>query len=47
MPTSTPVSAADEFNILQITLFLIIAFAAVSLFIVGLKRENSIAPNSC
>lgn len=41
-PTSTPVSAADEFNILPIALFLLIAVvAAVSLVIVGLKRKKS------
>lgn len=40
-PTSTPVSAADEFNILPIALFLIVAVAAVSLIIVGLKRRKS------
>ena len=39
-PTSTPISAADEFNILPIALFLITALAAVSLIIVGLKRKN-------
>ena len=46
-PTSTPTSAVDEFNILPITLFFIIAFASVSLIIVGLKRKNPITPNSC
>ena len=40
-PTSTPISAADEFNILPTALFLIIALAAVSLIIVGLKRKKS------
>jgi parallel beta-helix repeat protein len=40
-PTSTPISAVDEFNILPIALFLIMALAAVSLIIVGLKRKKS------
>ncbi len=40
-PTSTPISAAEEFNILPIALFLIIALAAVSLLIVLLKRKKS------
>ena len=39
-PTSTPITAADEFNILPIELFLIIALAAVSLIVVLLKRKN-------
>ena len=39
-PTSKPISVADEFNILPIVLFLIIALAAVSLIIVLLKRKN-------
>ncbi len=40
-PTSTPISAADEFNIQPIALFVIMAFAAVSFIIVGLKRKKS------
>jgi parallel beta-helix repeat protein len=40
-PTSTPISAADEFNILPIAFFLIIALVAVSLIIVVLKRKRS------
>ncbi len=40
-PTSTPISAAGEFNIQPIALFLIIALAAVSLIVVGLKRKKS------
>lgn len=41
-PTSTPISAENEFNILPIALFLIIAFAAVSLIIAGLRRKKSL-----
>ncbi len=40
-PTSTPISAENESNILLIALFLIIAIAAVSLIIVRLKRRKS------
>jgi parallel beta-helix repeat protein len=40
-PTQTPTSAVDEFNILPIALFFIIALAALSLIIVGLKRKKS------
>ena len=45
-PTSTPTSAVDEFNILPITLFLIIALAAVSLIIVGLKKILTVIRSS-
>jgi parallel beta-helix repeat protein len=40
-PTSTPISAADEFNILPIAIVLIAALATVSLIFVGLKRKKS------
>jgi parallel beta-helix repeat protein len=40
-PTSTPTSAADEFNIPLIGIVIIVALAAASLIIVGLKRKKS------
>jgi hypothetical protein len=45
--TQTPTSAVDQFKIPPTTLFFIIALVAVSLIIVGLKRKNPLAPNSC